>query len=211
MEINYFMQRHILNMKKTLALDDCETITAKLRNDIDYVMFLDNLGDLELLEMPFILLDSNMIDKIRTILSYIRYETKNEDIISAVNSQIVAMNLLENFKEPVKNFYIRDYVKKQETLHKVRFFTPSICMNMLANDQVVLDCLLGKEESDISNLQLCASINYFLETMPLIFSNNFIEECTMRLTDVEKSQKSIFQKRFVRKMLNSINNKKENN
>ena len=211
MEINYFIQRRILNMKKTLALEDVETIVSKFRNDIDYILFLDHLGYLEFLEMPFLLLDSNMINKIRTILNDIRYKTENEGIICKVNSHIIGMNKLENFKEPVKSFYIRDYVKQQEMLHKVKFLTPAICMNMLANDQVVLDCLLGKEESEVSNLQLCASINYFLETMPLIFSNNFIEECTMRLTDVEKSQKSIFQKRFVRKMLNSINDKKKNN
>ena len=211
MEINYFIQRRILNMKKTLALEDVETIVSKFRNDIDYILFLDHLGYLEFLEMPFLLLDSNMINKIRTILNDIRYKTENEGIICKVNSHIIGMNKLENFKEPVKSFYIRDYVKQQEMLHKVKFLTPAICMNMLANDQVVLDCLLGKEESEVSNLQLCASINYFLETMPLIFSNNFIEECTMRLTDVEKSQKIIFQKTFVRKMLNSINDKKKNN
>lgn len=196
-----------LNLKSQLINFDEHKLEELYKDNYDgYVMFLNAVGMLINEETAFLLLNNEeYIDKILTVASIFRYETKDSEVKDLVNQIIVACNEIIRMPEGDKYAYRYDYLVKQEEMRDASFYEEEDFIYALNFDAFLAHVLQTGDKEYLyacDNDQALMSINYMYAMCPGFFENEEVMANTIEKLDYMTSEFS--KERFKRRRTLSI-------
>lgn len=156
------------NQLITLNQDELKDIYQDYSN---YLLVLDTIAVLISIDIGFLVLNDNYIDKIEKIIQYHRFDV-DASVFDIINDMIQYLNIIKNYSLKHKSLLKKSYCAYQEDIRKVNNTDINTLIRLMAHDAYLL-VALEEEDMNIVYDDQCflSSLNYFIENAPEILQD----------------------------------------
>ena len=189
----------VINLKMELLVEDTKDLIEYYDRKDRFEHLLSSSFAL-LQEDPFFFLLENNLNMAMTIISELRYNYKEYyDLINVLITDFNKINILNNKKELLDEYYIRERNYRGKLFDKKHEILNSILHDSVFLSQVKDDYF----EVDIE--YFIATSTYFINRYPIIYQNEQIKNATKTMIDAIKKTNSFRANMLIKKIKKQMN------
>lgn len=181
---------NVLCLKNQLINVDDEVLLEVYKDYENYVTFLSSVITLINNEedSPFLLYRDSFLKKINSIVQIHRYDARDKEVVNAANEIIGYLNHIKSYSLNDRRLVKAAYRSYNEDARKTVFIDEKEFLYSLGYDAVVYAAIVEDDMDKITeNDMFLSSINYLLETAPIIFDNKDVQDRTLtKISELER-------------------------
>lgn len=185
----------VMLIKNNLILLDSDTLIEKCNSKKTFKFFIDSINKLLDTESSFLLLDEAYIDKIQEVVNMYRFSFRDKEYVSILNGVICKINEVKNYPDSLVEAMKDSYIETQSELRKFSFPSLETFMMSLSYDAVCILAFREQSEELITEETLfyCSS-NYFINTIPEIYDDEYTNNLTDKIINKRLSRFSFLER-----------------
>ena len=198
---NDFMD--ILELRADLVYAPMDELKEAYKDDEDYLRLLCTIYNLlDIDNCGFAILDSEITNKIYSLLNLKRFELKdtNKEAFYLINELIVKLNKANALDDDSRDLFKLGYLVNQSKNRKIKYNYFNELLDSMGVDSFLIEYFEGEEfPEEIPNAYVLGSLEYLNNTMPALFEIEEVQDKVNELLNTmnipnKKESKNVLQK-----------------